>query len=1024
MRIRAPLSVLNLLAFALVFQFGGLPAAGQNVPRTQSLPNQRYYDALPLYYAGDYSRALTLFRAGATGAYQDSNGRFLDSICFFTMMGECNFQVGNYVDAIEQYEAAISLYTNLSNWPRRTTFPTQIVEAANATSQARINWWTSGRGASIGVFPKMSVMIGDIDALERTLRDGGGAVNPAALRSVDIPEVMRCAALAIHRRNVIKGPVNKHDPFTRNMLTQLSANRSGVGTMSGVWQAVLYGLAQSSAGQDAQAATTLNQALQINGFDHPSTPIALLEMGFIASRKEEFSGAIQLFMESAYCGALFQQYDIVADALHAATIAQMQLDRSQVFAPLPTVAEWANRVSRSRSLTASAIGDWIWATAESGAADEAVLLIAQNASRTLRQGNLSESRTGTLWLYASALANSIKGDGKSAARDLERFLEAASRTSLWLYQVALADSLVVSNRVAERAADALYSEVLRDPTRQDWLYQPMESIAFLVSPHIAPMRRWHAINIRLRADTKALEITDLIRRHRYFNALPLGGRDLALRWVATAPAEGLSENAKKQQAELLSKYPRLKELATSAENLARQLRSIPVTPPRNSEAIRNQKAWLDELTAVETERELLLQAIALRREPCEMAFPPFVPLQQIQSNLTDKQLIIACFFDGDQYYINLISKNSYSSEATIAAQTVDQELNKFFKEMGLGVQGGTLPLDGLDGDGWRQAARTISAMLFPRVRPDLLNNYSEVIVVPDGALWYFPFELLQIGNTEQSENLCDSIDVRYAPTLSTVFPDQRRRQRFPKMLVVTGRTHTRDDASRSTQAFEELKKSIANAEVIDKSSKLQSNLISTFVGQVIVWDDIDGTKPSMALSPMSYDAGRTGGSLANWTVLPWSNVDQLILPGFRSGVGGARVMNLHGEELFLLSCSMLASGTKSMLISRWPVGGATTLELTKQFAIESNHVPPLQAWRRSLQLLKETEVDAASEPRVRDSRVKQQVKAEHPVFWASYLWIDLAAAELQDNDDQIDQADDNNPQPQDNDNNNGDDGGD
>ncbi len=989
-------SITVILVLTTILLMSGVdPVQGQEqVRRGQSLPNDKYYSGFGEYYRGEYSRALAIFRSGANGAYRDGTGRFLDSICFYTMTGECFYQMGSYPEAIEQYEAAIALYTNLKSWPQRTTFPTQILENSGAVAQARINWGNTTRQFTVGAFPKLSMMIGDLDAVERA-RIQGGVINPASLRQVDIAEVMRCVALAIHRRHQIKGPVCKHDPFTKSMVSQLGVGRGAAGTMTGAWQGVLYGLAQSSAAQYDQAAATLTQSLQISGFDHPSSPIALLELGYLAKRKGDLTAALLYFLEASYSGAIFRQYDVVADALHAATNVQIQADRTIVFTPLQSAAEWANR-ERARALHASLLGDAIWSTTESGASGDALRLISQNA-RVLRQGDLASSRIGTRWLYGSALANSMDGNATGAARDLERFLIAARKSSLWLYQIALADDLVVKSRVTERAADILYSEVLRDPGREDWLEQPMETIAYLVSPHLDPMLRWHGINVRLKSEVKALEISDLIRRHRFFSVFPLGGRQLALRWVTSAPAEALNETAQHQQTEFLTRYPRLKELADASQQVTRQLRQIPVTPDRNTEAVRDQKKWLDQLSVIEAEREMLLQSLALRREPCEMAFPAPMMLQTIQDRLPEKQLIIAIFFDREQYYISFISKNTYSFESIIAAQLVDQELALLLKDLGLGTPGGTITADNLQSDGWRESARKISALLFPRVRPDFINNFDEIIVVPDGPLWYFPFELVQLGTSEHSVNLSDSIKVRYAPTLSTAVADDRRRRRFAKTVAITGRTNARDDNDLSSRAFADLQTRISGVESIDKSSRTPSNLIKSFVGQVIVWDEIDGSKPAgLATAPMSFDSGRPGSSLGSWLSLPWSDIDQLILPGYKSAIGGGKLQNAQGDELFLLSCGLLATGTKSALISRWPVGGTSTMDFTQRFAAESLHSPPIDALRRSIQLLRETEIDLASEPRVRDTKLDEPLKADHPLFWASYLWIDVVLPDLEE----------------------------
>lgn len=971
-----------------------LPSSFLLGQRSLNLPNDRYYTTLPAYYQGEYDRALRSFRSGASSAYQDGNGRFMDSICFWTMAGECYYQMGEYALAIENYEAAIRLYIDFRSWPSRTQFPTTVQASATAVSKARITWGTSERPTTIGNFPnRMSVMLGDLLAAERALQQGGLASNPM-LRPVDIGEVMRCTALAIYRRNQIKGPTCKHDPLTRDMVARLSSGRAG--TISGSWQGVVSALALSSAGQYDKAAIKLNQCLQISRFDHPLTPIALLELGNIAAVKKDWATAQKYYMEASYSGAIFQQYDVISDALHGATVVQMIADRSTVFSPLVEAAVWANR-EKARSLHASLIGDAIWSAAESGAPEEALVFIKEN-SRVLRRGELAESTIGTQWLYCSALANSMVGDSKAASRDLERFVAAARRSSKWLYQISLADELVVNSRVQPRTADLLYSELLRDPDKDDWIIRPMETIAFLVSPHVEPMTRWYGIAVTLKDELKALEISDLVRRHKFYGSLPLGGRQLALRWIAAAPREALSDEAQKQQTDLLTRYPILKQLNERSTVLLNELRKLPSVPEKGSDELRNQKELLDELADVTSAAELLLQSIALRREPCELAFPPQKPVTTIQESLEEDQMVITVFYAHNQYFINMISKNGYSLESMVQADLVEKTLAKLIIEMGLAEPGGTTTADKLNDD-WREAANELSALLFPRTDPAIFSRYREIIFVPDGALWYFPFELIQLGNESGgSRNLVDDLDIRYAPTISTAISDKRTPRRFGKSLVVTGRTNIRDDSDLSVDAFEQFKAQIAGAESVDKSSKVPSSILAAIVDQIVVWAEIDPVKKTnLTISPMQYDSGRAGGALGNWLGLPWTGVDQIILPGFKSAGTGSKKIRARGEELFLTTCTLLATGTKSILISRWPVGGQSTIDLTREFAAESLNSSPTKALRRSIQLLKDSELDLQVEPRIRETRLQQPLKGDHPTFWSSYLLIDLTSRPAKEN---------------------------
>jgi CHAT domain-containing protein len=120
-----------------------------------------------------------------------------------------------------------------------------------------------------------------------------------------------------------------------------------------------------------------------------------------------------------------------------------------------------------------------------------------------------------------------------------------------------------------------------------------------------------------------------------------------------------------------------------------------------------------------------------------------------------------------------------------------------------------------------------------------------------------------------------------------------------------------------------------------------------------------------------------------------------VLPGFhtpaetslmqkRIGLGGGT-----GEEVFLCVCGLMASGSRTILLSRWRVGGQSTVELMREFVQELPHSAANVAWRRSVELAGGRALDPATEPRLRTAKSADGlVGADHPFFWAGYLLVD------------------------------------
>ena len=163
-------------------------------------------------------------------------------------------------------------------------------------------------------------------------------------------------------------------------------------------------------------------------------------------------------------------------------------------------------------------------------------------------------------------------------------------------------------------------------------------------------------------------------------------------------------------------------------------------------------------------------------------------------------------------------------------------------------------------------------------------------------------------------------------------------------------------------------------------------------------DDVDalGSDP-LAWSPLPVDRNAQQGSLAQWMMIPGNGPQRILLPGMhtaaerggkaaRSRRGGDSVA--PGDELFFASCGLMASGADTLLLSRWRVGGQSTLDLIREFASELPHTAAAEAWQRSVQLIQETPVDPTTEMRVKAGKNPIDLTAKHPFFWAGYMVVD------------------------------------
>ena len=240
--------------------------------------------------------------------------------------------------------------------------------------------------------------------------------------------------------------------------------------------------------------------------------------------------------------------------------------------------------------------------------------------------------------------------------------------------------------------------------------------------------------------------------------------------------------------------------------------------------------------------------------------------------------------------------------------------------------------------------------------------------------------------------------IRYAPNISTTAADGRSRRQSGDVAVVQGRLFPREDEQLGADAFTELRRVLPRAHAITSAVPLRSNVLATLVDGLIVLDDIEPVEETpYNLAPLQVDKGRPGASLAHWMQLPWGAPEGVALPGFHTPAENALkrlgTSTRGGDELFLTSMAMLASGSRTVLISRWRTGGQTTYNLIREFWQEWPNTTAADAWQRSVQIAQESPLDVAREPRVQNTDAASGLTAKHPFFWSGYLLVDAGATD-------------------------------
>ncbi len=68
----------------------------------------------------------------------------------------------------------------------------------------------------------------------------------------------------------------------------------------------------------------------------------------------------------------------------------------------------------------------------------------------------------------------------------------------------------------------------------------------------------------------------------------------------------------------------------------------------------------------------------------------------------------------------------------------------------------------------------------------------------------------------------------------------------------------------------------------------------------------------------------------------------------------------NGDEIFYAACGLMASGSRSILLSRWSVAGQSAFDLTREYVQELPFVSASEAWQRRVQLAARTPLPRTS----------------------------------------------------------------
>lgn len=969
-------------------------------------PSQEYYSAVTILENGELEDALAGFQEASQRAWRVGNIRFVDSIAPLVMAGECYFQQGNLTLALQQYEAAMTLQVEFTGWSSRLNANGLGGVGANNVSAAMrgIQWGNSRRGSTLVSLPQfVPCTIGQFDTVDAVRR--GGVIIPAEIIRIDAGEILRTLALAQYRRNQILDTLAPKYPLS---LTFQNAIQNEVG--SGIpWVdsgfRVNQGLAEQAIGDSARALQMLSAAQSTaDRIDHPATPLALLAQAELQIRDKNYPLASQLLLESSLSAAQMEQHLLLSEISNRIGVVGCLLADGSLINTLQGIANWSRKQRRVPLCYALAAASELAANVGNPGGSDT---FGKTALAATRSRGVYLPRVVSQVAYASALADFSRGQiapGNAAMVTAMAFYRGSTATgvsSKLLYRIT--QTLDLHRREVLSVDETRKSiEVLLGEDSATWATEPLESLTLLQSDQGAVWNLYDELNLRRGASDEYSVVHEQRTQRRFFQALPWKHRLFATRQLILASEDQLTPDQLKLRKQLLQRMPDLVALVKKRNELISSISQQKIAWER-IEHPKNELVQFKDLETVCLKLESLFHALVVSR----IALPEFLlgsdEIKSLQEKLLDNQAILRfVLVPGDptvRVEAYLISR-SFSKRFDLGpALDVQKRLVKLLTTLGLGKEKNRkLILD--DFKLWQEAAAELRDGLVGDELRTALTDYSQLVIVPDGWLWYVPFAMLPVEGSD-GPRWIEKIEIAFAPTVSLA--NQCFGAVSAKVALEEKRKIAPNAISEGAVWNDNFFGGIDEADEAEKAAEFETDVPGLKVLQPIkeiIPVHLYRVRPPLLVAACRVIENKTPLDSAwlqqseakgrlTWSdslLSPMSCPSVLFVPGWTSSAASLNLGN--GDELFLPAMAMLQSGTRQGLLNRWSGAGSASQILLKRYFQESNEHTPSEAWRRSLTALWAEEVPPAQEDTLQGAEfAKALMPGSHALLWGGYLHI-------------------------------------
>jgi len=281
--------------------------------------------------------------------------------------------------------------------------------------------------------------------------------------------------------------------------------------------------------------------------------------------------------------------------------------------------------------------------------------------------------------------------------------------------------------------------------------------------------------------------------------------------------------------------------------------------------------------------------------------------------------------------------------------------------------------------------------------------------VPDGLLWYLPFELLPVAANRAdgvARPLREVCRVRYAPTRSLAVSRFTPGRAGGPVGIHAGRMFRGEKREDVAALREQLTAAVDRSQpLVLPAAGPPPALVGSLFEDLAIFDELGGDGPIATRPLIQAAAGTAGMTFADWLAPPLKRPRRVVLPGLQTALAGGldKLPTRPGEDVFVAATDLLAAGSRTAVVSRWRMGGKVAADLMTEFLRDVTAPGPdggltaaAVSWQRAVDVATAEQPDPEREPRLKSGAKAILADAKHPFFWAGYLLIDCGSGTVPD----------------------------